>query len=180
MEKMTEKQIQDILESDLSGKGHLAVLPNCFVFGNGNESDLVSITRTQYIWEYEIKVSRSDFYADKQKRRHKLYSDPEHYHWDNKSHKKPNRFYYVTPKGLMLEDSKAIPAYAGLIEVELVTYPDETIYLANVVKTAPLLHKEKIPFDVLLKVGRMLSYRYWDARTRRRNERETLLHTDKE
>jgi len=49
----------------------------------------------------------------------------------------PNRFYYITPKGLLKKSE--IPDYAGLLE-----YTDDQI---RTVKHAPFIHKRKYNFD---------------------------------
>jgi hypothetical protein len=52
----------------------------------------------------------------------------------------PNRFFYITPKGLL--DVKEIPKYAGLLE-----YNDGVI---KQIKTAPWLHKNRLNYDKVL------------------------------
>lgn len=107
------------------------VLPNYYM--GRYEMDVCKINGSQYVTEYEIKISRSDFFADFKK---------QHTHWrDGKTVKHQqiesgeyvaNRFYYVVPQGLIkLEE---VPKYAGLIE-----------YVGGFleVKKAPLLHKRR-------------------------------------
>ena len=65
---MTESKIQEILISNFD---HLYQLTNVFVFGW--ESDYFGMTKgTGYIYEVEIKLSKSDFHADfKKEERHR-------------------------------------------------------------------------------------------------------------
>jgi hypothetical protein len=106
------------------------VIPN-FYYGK-NECDMFSITGSDYVVEYEIKISRSDYLADFKKQdrdnlKHETLSK-------GVGHKCPNRFFYVVPKDLI--KLSECPKYAGLI------------YFSNgwfsVVKSAPLLHRNKI------------------------------------
>lgn len=52
----------------------------------------------------------------------------------------PNRFFYITPKGLI--NKKEVPKYAGLLE-----YSEGEI---KQVKSAPFLHKNKYNYDKIL------------------------------
>lgn len=74
------------------------------------ENDVCRITKAGVWYEYEIKLSRSDFLREKTRKSHKvktLEENPE---------RGPNYYYFVCPKELIrLEE---IPSYAGLIEVE--------------------------------------------------------------
>lgn len=143
-----------------------------YVFGW--ESDKLLETRSGYIYEFEIKISRADFKNDfKHKRnKHIVLNSPftgEKYlpeFWDfyesNKrrfasveaweeyckkygrtcliaNHKKPNYFYYATPPDLVTADE--VPQYAGLVYVK--------DYAFDIIKKAPLLHKEKYTDDQL-------------------------------
>jgi hypothetical protein len=90
------------------------------------EIDVLSMNKNDYLTEYEVKVSRSDFKADAKKKK---------WQWYEKRIETmiSNYFYYTCPEGLILENE--IPAFAGLI------------YATNeglkVIKKAPLLHKKK-------------------------------------
>lgn len=162
----TEGEIQQAIYLEMCVKGHGSMLPNCFVFQNGCESDMISTTKAGYVWEYEIKVSKSDFYADKQKTRHDRYMNPDNYLITERGPQfpRPNRFFYVTPKGLVTD--KAVPPYAGLIELERlqVDKPWHKRYRMQTVVPAPLAHREKPPLNFMLRVGKTFSFKYWDVR----------------
>jgi len=68
---MTEHCIQKALYRLLKQRPYNFL--NTFFFGN--ESDFLSFTTGGYLYEYEIKVSRSDFKADFKKERFKMLSD---------------------------------------------------------------------------------------------------------
>src|SRR5690606_38694218 len=97
------------------------------------EADVLSLNKSGYLTEFEVKISRGDFLADKKKDKWIFYS--------NKVESQiPNYFYYACPIGLISEDE--IPSFAGLVYVSL-----EGIEL---VKRAKLNHKEKKPPEQLL------------------------------
>jgi hypothetical protein len=151
-------QIQYALLNWVKG-GYDVVVPN-FFYG-WNECDLFRITQSDFVFEYEIKVSRSDFLADFKK--------------SNRQGKKhdslntgtgqycPNRFFYVVPQGLI--EKREVPKYAGLIYFKG--------YSFDVIKPAPLLHRNKIGFEVYRDICRTLSSRYQEQRKRIRQIRNT-------
>ena len=125
--QVTANEIQKHLLVFAKG-GYDVVLPN-FYFGY-HECDVFKVNQSDYVFEYEIKISRSDFFADFKKGGE-----------DNK-HKKllcgdglycPNRFFFVVPKGLV--DASEVPDYAGLIFYE-------NRHLTHI-KSGKLLHKNK-------------------------------------
>ena len=90
------------------------------------EIDVLSINRNDYLTEYEVKVSRSDFKADAKKKKWQWY--------ENRIKTMiSNYFYYTCPEGLILENE--VPDFAGLIYA--------TKEGLKVIKKAPLLHKGK-------------------------------------
>lgn len=121
------------------------VMNNLYVFNQGWESDYLAFTKSDYIYEIEVKISRSDFKNDKKKvRKHQILEGT----YVPKTQKdrfgnivttekvyKPHYFYYAVPKGLISVDE--VPEYAGLIYVTEYGFP------YDVVKKAPQLHKEK-------------------------------------
>lgn len=121
------------------------------------ENDVFEITGAGYWIEYEIKVSRGDFFADAKKYNTEY---PEGFQWDpvKKEYPKgvqrtkherladgdikgPNRFYFLVPKGLVKPEE--IPAWAGLIYAYKNEADDRYIRFDQVVK-APLIHKSKL------------------------------------
>lgn len=129
---------------------HRYMINNAYIFDW--ESDFFSVTESDYIYEFEIKVSKSDFKDDFNKvGKHVLLESAEDPQIDIK---RPNKFYYVTPRGLL--NSYEIPIYAGLIEV--ISPKEEAI----LVKDAPFLHKEKILDIYKDKLLEKFAWRYRD------------------
>lgn len=139
-------------------------LSNVYIFGW--ESDFFSLTKSGYTIEVEIKISRSDFFADfKKTDKHEVFKNSsaktqiikrrnnEGYNWgyvDGK-HKKLDglacQFDYCSPPEKLpnrffyacpekLIKPEEVPNYAGLIYINDGGF-------ATVIKKAPLLHKHK-------------------------------------
>ncbi len=126
-EKVSANEIKKKLLVWAKG-GYDVLLPN-FFFGY-NECDLFRITQSDYVFEYEIKISRADFFADFKKKTFGTLK-----HDDLKAGVGgyvPNRFFFVVPEGLV--KISEVPPYAGLI------YYGSSL---TQVKTAKLLHKNK-------------------------------------
>ena len=171
---MTETDIQRLLYwQHLIHRSRDVGMPNVFVYG-GNESDYLTITKAGFVDEYEIKISRADFLADKRKDRHERYQVITPWRWDSGSvheyvggermrwpytylrqstlaDQYPNRFWYVVPDGLVGPDD--LPSYAGL------TYVKDDNRCTDIVK-APQLHKEKAPNRVRAKVMAAAYHRF--------------------
>lgn len=86
------------------------------------ECDLFEITAAGYFREYEVKLTRSDFFADTKKAQQvfpRPYGTP--VVMENKhelmlmSTRGPVQFWYVTPEGLIKPEE--LPVWAGLIEL---------------------------------------------------------------
>lgn len=105
-----------------------AVCENVKYLFSSWEYDVLSLNKSGNITEFEVKISRGDFLADKKKRKFKYY--------DAKIERlMPNRFYYVCLTGMI--STSEIPSYAGLI------YYEPSTENLTMVKNAPLMHKLK-------------------------------------
>ena len=115
---------------------------NVYVFNW--ESDFIAVARSGYIIECEIKTSRSDFFADMKKDKHKIMQD------QFRKNFIPHRFMYVVPRGLI--DKTEVPAYAGLMYANGL----------EIVKTPPLLHKKQ--YDIRNILCDKYYYKWLDSR----------------
>jgi len=126
-------QIQRSLLRFVMGNGDI-VIPN--YYHGMYEMDVFRLTRAEYIYEYEIKISRSDFFVDFKK-------DNGRKHDKIKTGKGPNRFFFVVPTGLI--SIEECPKHAGLIYAD-VSPADEfsraSCYL-RIVKPSPILTRVK-------------------------------------
>ena len=128
---LTEENIQDKLSALFMSESNVKYrCENLFVFKKW-ESDLILITKSNLIYEFEIKISKADFNNDFKKKteKHKILLE------NKENIQKPNYFYYAVPENLINEQE--IPEYAGLIYM-IDCYP-----FFKIIKTAPRLDKNK-------------------------------------
>lgn len=114
------------------------------------ECDVLSISKSNYIYEYEIKISRADFKKDFIKKKHTNIIN-EKYTKVIKGetiYLLPNYFNFVTPKNLIKIDE--VPEYAGLI------YMNEDGSF-DIIKKPKLLHKIKANDLFIRKMAHNLS-----------------------
>ena len=154
---------KDIIYSlSLKYVNHKYLINNAYIFDW--ESDFFSLSDAGYVYEFEIKVSKSDFKDDFNKKdKHVLLESND----TENCYKKPNKFWYAVPKGLLT--SHVIPAYAGLIEIDDRNTP------ANIIKEAPFLHKELLFPRYQKKLLDKFYWRYRDLLYRNMDEYEELL-----
>ena len=140
-----EQQMLKILNRDLLSNP-MYVINNLHIYDW--ESDFLAITRSLYAYEVEVKMSKQDFFNDfKKDKKHKVLKDGIIKVGGVISYP-PNYFYYACPPNMI--DVSEVPSYAGLI------YVDVSKNRKNVVKVAPLIHRQK--FDV---VGRKLVDKFY-------------------
>ena len=108
-------------------------LPNVYL--DQFEMDLMRLTTTGYVIEYEIKISRSDFKNDSKKGRVRWGKLINKHEKLKNGKSKSNRFYYVVPEHLVTADE--VPEFAGL----MYHIPNTEVFY--VVKNAPMMHKNK-------------------------------------
>ena len=166
MSKGKEREIQLALFNRYSSQFAFAA-PN-YTPREWWECDLWAMLRSGYVIEYEIKLSMSDFHADKNKRMTFFdYEEQEqktfvkHEMLSERSTRCPNRFMFCVPATISEKVIKAIPDWAGLLvyDFEASYYPhSERI---TKIKPAPLIHKTKCQDDELRKCMNCLTNRYW-------------------
>jgi hypothetical protein len=158
---MTSKQIESVIIQNLADRAFPIYLPH-YQFKGFNEADVLGISGAGHIYEYEIKISRADFFNDFKNKayKHRLLGegDAKHTYALWKKGKKtdetydliviPNRFYYVCPEGLIKKEE--VPEYAGLIYIND-KYTE--------IKPAPILHHHKANEAIYKNVAIILSQR---------------------
>ena len=157
--KWTEEKIQDYLRKNfLSSSAKKYELFGKFIFNW--ESDYIAITRSRYVYECEIKISRNDFFNDKKKvKKHLLLED------NSSLQPKPNYFYYVVPENLILPNE--VPDLYGLIYVSTSGHLD-------IVKKPQKLHDNKINYDDINLIDN-LYYTMWNYIDKYRNDNVSEL-----
>lgn len=143
--------MQNIVAFTVQQPRDLALVPNCGALGH--EADLARLTDKRKLHEYEIKVSRSDFLADRRKRKTLKFDRVESY---ARYGRLPHYFWYAVLAGVATEDD--LPDHAGLIVVD----PDRN--RAAVVRKAKLLHKEAVTNRAVEYLMRGQRLRYWQER----------------
>ena len=192
--KFTEKYIQNVLNGFFAINSQRYNIENLYVYAW--ESDKLIQTSAGLFYEFEIKVSRSDFKNDfKHKEdKHVILEGKEEFLpsygkildenkriWEKyyrvAGKKKPNYFYYAVPEGLI--DKTEVPEYAGLIYVlpegENKTRDGGWCDGFYIVKKAPKLHNIKYT-DEELKLAEKFYYNMdtWKKRYDKENERRLL------
>jgi len=134
-----------------------------FVGAGYSEMDVAKITSTDYIYEYELKVSRGDFLKevknfteriDRQKYwKHMMMNEAfnsKKKSYKRKTNKIPNKYYFVCPENLIKESE--ILEHQGLIYIDA----DHNF---TIIKEAKFLHKDKIEEKALKRFMKTLSER---------------------
>ena len=146
---MTEKQIQVLLMRYLlNQKGHIFAVPNNISIFNW-EADMISLTKSGFFHEFEIKRTLQDYENDfsgsaRKEIKHSIMGS-------SKYNKGANYFWFVTT-GF---DVSWLPNYAGLIEVR-------RNGALNILTKAPRIHSEKASMPQLKRGMRSLSYRLFN------------------
>ena len=144
---MTELSAQDIDEALwVAFSNYDYRLSNIYIFGS--ESDFFAISKSGYVVEVEVKISRSDFKNDFKKTTSN--GKNKHEYLSSDSTFKPNQFYFAVPSGLIKPNE--IPKEYGLIYY--------SGFSAQIVKRSKYLHKEKLMNNIVF-VKRLLSKFYW-------------------
>ena len=129
------KNIEASLCMCLYLKGHSPISTHVTI-SEIQECDVISVSKSDYIYEYEIKISRADFKKDFIKEKHNHIIN-EKFTYTRKGEilfRVCNYFNYVVPKDLISPDE--VPEYAGLI------YINED-FTFETIKKPKLLHKTK-------------------------------------
>lgn len=149
-ERLADKIKFALMRDVRSGTSDI-IIPNFYL--GWYEMDVCKIMKSGYVVEYEIKISRSDFFADFKKdngaKHLKLQTSESHC----------NRFFFVVPQGLILPEE--VPAYAGLIEYR--EYETNSYWgrggSTDIIKHAPLIHKKKRDEKIYYYLAQKLSFR---------------------
>lgn len=162
--KLADK-IAKRLRGYVRGAGREIIIQNFFY--SYYEMDVFRLMPSGLIVEYEIKISRSDYFQDFKKSHTEWTGIPGleqkttklKHEWVEKGGG-PNRFYFVTPKGLIKPEE--LPDYAGLIEFS--STDDEEWFNTTVV--AKIIHKSKYPNERYKELAELMAFREVNLRNR--------------
>jgi hypothetical protein len=164
----TEKDFQQLLTDDFCiKKRHEISVPNITTCHDFWEADLLSMTKSYLLHEFEIKTTRSDWVKEKRSIENK--SDDgcklrRAYALSKQLNEKmdlgiaPNYFWLCAPSNVVREEE--IPDYAGLIEV----YDFRKKTRIRVIKDAPRLHDGKASDKIMYNMMRSLNFKFWNSK----------------
>lgn len=156
---MNETNIQQGLWQDLRS-GSQIVIPN-FTPLCWQECDIYQITKAGFAVEFEIKISVSDFRADKKKvDKHRALSGETIAMFGGRAMLRPKRFWYVMPADIAENVRSEIPDYAGL----MIAKPWGIGAAIRREKEAPNLPSEKVTQENVRRMYVNFYWRYWEMR----------------
>lgn len=161
---ITSKDIQMFILKHWLEQHHCPYVCSNFSGLGFAEADAIAISKAGIITEFEIKMSRADFFADFRKPKHEVFKSGMKVLEGNLHgliNKYPNKFYFAVPKNLVSIDE--VPEYAGLIylnKYSLQTHPGQTFIDFQFVRKAPYIHKMKAEDELIKSIARTLSARF--------------------
>ncbi len=192
---LSEARVQNLL-AEMICHAHEMTVPNIGTLWQW-ESDLASVTKTDLSHDFEIKISRADWLAEKRKieeaggrnpkadRDHmlryakeieaeekndkprKTYVIPGKTRRMSKGAFYPPNYFWVVVPEGVVKDGE-LPDYAGLIEI---TFDERRGYRTVTRKKAPRLHGLKIADRQWRSMARGLSVRVWAERSRQSKQK---------
>lgn len=145
-EKLNTKELE-VLVADFFGVRTHLIIPNVsWGFGLLYEADLVVVTRSRYVYEVELKVSKSDLKADANKKKH------------NNPRKTFKRMYYAMPEEIY--DPALVPDYAGV----LLAYMHRKRWYIKLERKPDNLSVEPITDKQYLKLLELMAMRVWSIK----------------
>lgn len=130
------------------------------------ECDIWAVTKAGYVAEYEIKLSASDFWADRRKSRNRYDYSERGIVTENKHDRLslrdsvPSRFFFVVPEAIEDTVSSNLPDFAGLIVVRERYGRWGGL---RIKRFAPRLHKNKVADGEIPLAMKAIYYRYHEA-----------------
>lgn len=152
-------------------KRYSLIVPNVYLDWEYNEMDLLCVRKgSSFVDEIEIKVSKTDYYADFKKvvnvqkgihtpprgKPYALYEKALKHQALQLGYPHCNYFSFLLPEPLV--DSCEIPDYAGLY-----VFKENKSGFCRVTeaKKAKRLHTRKLPVEYHVALGQKMAHRYW-------------------
>lgn len=145
-EKLNTKELEVLVADFFNVRTHLIVPNVSWGFGLQYEADLVVVTKSNYIYEVELKVSKSDLKADAKKRKH-LHP-----------RKTFKRMYYAMPESIY--DPTLVPEYAGV----LLAYMHRKRWYIKVERKPENLKVDPITDKQYIKLLELMAMRVWSMK----------------
>lgn len=157
MTKMTENEvIKAFIKQYAFRSSYKFFIPNCYYLPD-NEADIFCIKPSLFTAEYEVKLTKADFFNDAKKQViYEGMSEQKHSLLEN-GKLKPNYFTYIIKEGIV--DISDIPDFAGVYEA----YEKKGSILFRCIRKPKRLHRNKITSEQLIKYLYKMAYRYMDT-----------------
>lgn len=160
---MTTNEITDQILRSMFERGFITFCTN-FSGVWYQETDVIGVNNNEFVYEYEIKRSMSDFYNEFRNKKYKHYKlaggniDEVNMFGYPRKINIPNRYFFVCEKDLI--PLEKIPKYAGLVYIEKKEWADcRPTYYIEFIKRAPLLHNKKVDNMLYKAIASSLSTR---------------------
>lgn len=143
----------------LSGKKHKVVCPNVKLFNW--ESDVISLSSVEMIYEFEVKLSKEDFKRDFDKPKHLHFSgegetfevDGETRHYVDRNI--PSKFYFVFPEGMVPPED--VPDYAGILHYDY--HPMTDMHVLQEIRPAKEFHRDRAKPEHYVHLAKSLAHK---------------------
>ena len=161
---ISSKDIQSFILKHWLEQHHCPYVCSNFSGAGFAEMDCLVMTKAGIITEFEIKMSRGDFFADFKKPKHEVFKNggkPTQGDIWSLSRCYPNKFYFAVPENLV--SPMEVPEYAGLIyfkKYKLATHPGQEFIEFTYARKAPFIHRVKHGQEVISAIARVLSARF--------------------
>ncbi len=155
--KINEWCVQEAIYRNLNKKKHRLIVPNCKALGY--EADVLSVSKAGFSYEFEVKLSRSDFRKDftHKSGKHAIYQNGSPGYC-------PNHFFFVCPANII--EPESVPDYAGLLYIL-----NLEMALFRVILDAPKIHNHKLSDRKIEWIIRSTQTKFWNDRTKYRLSR---------
>lgn len=181
--KLTAKDLQWIARNHAMQHNHEWITPNVQLYAW--ESDLLSVTGSNLVHEFEVKITKHDLLRDLRKPKHaqqqlvtgRYGRKPvgQTHNWEESralqategggTMRRPNYFWFVMTEAVRqrVDIWKDLPAYAGVLVVMLMHDHEGTPRLQGSIARPPVrLHTEPLLQGDLITLARRMHHKYWN------------------
>lgn len=134
------------------------VIPNVYL--GGFELDMAIVSKDWYLTEVEIKVSRSDWMRDKEKKKWVVEAQAKTNYY-RKRHK-VTKFFYAVPEKLLKNIPEFVTPETGIISIVKHTdYYGVVRYTAKIVRQSKRLKQSRLNAKEINGLMRAMSFKVW-------------------
>lgn len=133
------------------------VIPNVYL--GGFELDLAIISKDWYLTEVEIKISRSDWMRDKDKKKWVVEAQSKTNYY-RKRHK-VTKFFYAVPEKLLDNIPDFVTPETGIISIRNIGKGIKGPFVARIVRQSTRLKKSRLNAKEINGLMRAMSFKVW-------------------